>query len=443
MNRNRIVTILLVIFSFFSFFFLFNYSKVDIFAQTSCPSNIDPDSVECKEYLEAQHALLQKEKGKVQAQLKDEEYQQLSLKDKIYYINGQIEHTEITIQSLEVEIAANDISTKLLEKEILEMEDSISVLGQEISILGNTVNKRVSESYKYSFIGPIELFLDVKNFSTVIRKTKYLAITRTQDRKYLEEYNSKTSDIKEEELELEEKKAELQVKRNAVEAEQKELSLERELLKAQKFQREKLLADSKAKEALLEIQLQELITKSNEVTAQITALAMSLYKSGSIPANTPVKAGETVLGYQGHTGFAYGSHLHLYLGGGRNPFSINYFTLEGNRIYSNLASVPLGEGAILTQGYRPKNNPTHDAIDMIGGWTGGTYTVNHREVCCKNKLAYMGCIPAGEYNLHGEGTPVYPIKDGMATGAITDDCGGNYVVVDHGFGELSLYLHLR
>jgi len=40
------------------------------------------------------------------------------------------------------------------------MEEDIAVLEQEISILGNSVNKRVAESYKYSFIGPLELFLD-------------------------------------------------------------------------------------------------------------------------------------------------------------------------------------------------------------------------------------------------------------------------------------------
>ena len=70
MNRNRIVTILLVIFSFFSFFFLFNYSKEDIFAQTSCPSNIDPDSIECLDYLTEQLGSLEKKNRVYEEQIR-------------------------------------------------------------------------------------------------------------------------------------------------------------------------------------------------------------------------------------------------------------------------------------------------------------------------------------------------------------------------------------
>ena len=84
MNRNRIITILLVIFSFFSFFFLFNYSKEDIFAQTSCPSNIDPDSIECLDYLTEQLGSLEKASYHTK-QIANEEYQQLSLQENKLY----------------------------------------------------------------------------------------------------------------------------------------------------------------------------------------------------------------------------------------------------------------------------------------------------------------------------------------------------------------------
>jgi peptidoglycan hydrolase CwlO-like protein len=441
MNRKSIlVTIWVLLFSAISFLFMASYSEEHIYAQTTCPSTMNPDSVECLNYLRKQLEIIQKEQGKIEKQLKDEEYQQLTLQEKITYINNQIAQTERIIKSLEVEIAANDVEIKLLEKSIKEKEDNISLLRQEINILEKSVGQRITESYKYSFVGPLELFLDMKNLSSILRKTKYLSVTRSQDRKYLEEYNTKIVEIKAEEVILGEKKSDLQIKRNAIEDEKKALAESKNDLAGQKSEREKLLAESKAKEAQLEAQLQELVKKSNEVTGKITSMIMTLYRTGQIPANTPVKAGD-VIGFQGHTGFSYGSHLHFNLSGaGTGPLELGYFVVGGGRVYDGNAKSPLGNGAYLTQGYH-----FGYSLDMVGtyGWNYQKYYVAPNSVCCTGSFAYLGCVPEGWYNLNGEGTPVVAIKDGMVTAVRTDPCGGRYVIVDHGGGELTLYLHLR
>jgi len=437
MNRNRIVTILLVIFSFFSFFFLFNYSKEDIFAQTSCPSNIDPASPECLNYLKDQLYGLQKQQGALQSKITNEEYQQLSLQDRIAYTNIQIEQTEQSIKILEVEIAAHNIEIDLLRKNIDEKEESISVLGQEISILSNTVNKRVSESYKYSFVGPIELFLDVKNLSTVIRKTKYLAITRTQDRKYLEEYNSKTRDIKEEELELEEKKTELQAKRNAVEAEQKDLSLQRENLKAQKSQRERLLAESKAREV-------ELLAEYNKNRTQIDALDAAIIeyvgKYGDKAVDYGLITAGTWIGNMGNTGLSSGPHLH--------------FSIRDSQ-YGNPCS---GNIQIFENGYIVMGEPS---------WLDGLYTLRwpylHRgSLAFPLAGPHVILTPQKKGNWHpfyhqgyaidltsyrsdrsvNVGAPVYAVMDGTLF-KDTDPWGGKYAYVRHTNGWTTCYLHLQ
>ena len=416
-----------------------SYKQEDAYA-ISCPSGMDPASEACLRYLQDQLSLIQKEQGSIQKKLKDEEYQQLSLQEKIAYTNNQISQTEKVIKSLEVEIAASDVEIKLLEKSIIEKEDNISLLKQEISILEKSVIKRVTESYKYSYVGVLELFLDMKNLSNILRKTKYLAITRSQDKKSLEEYGEKVNIIKEEGELLTQKRAELQTKRNTTEQEKIELANTRNDLAVQKNERESLLAQSKAKEAELEAQLNELIKKSNEVTNQITSMIMALFRSGQIPANTPVQAG-TILGFQGHTGFAYGSHLHFNLSGaGNGPWELGYFTTSGGKIYDGNAVAPLGNGSYLTQGYHYGYS-----LDMVGtyGWNYQKYTVAANTVCCTGSFSSFGCVPANSYNLNGEGTPVMAIKAGMVTTVRTDPCGGKYVIVDHGNGEASLYLHLR
>ncbi len=441
MRRKRFVlTTILVLFSFSFFLGLLSYYEKPLFAQSSCPSDIDANSEACLQYLQNQLTEIQKQQNRVEKKLKAEEYEQLSLQEKIDYINNQIAQTENTIRSLEIEIASHNVEINLLEKSIQEKEDNVSVLGQEINVLDSTVVKRVTESYKYSFVGPLELLLDLKNFSTILRKSKYLAITRMQDREYLGVYNNKVKEIKQEEETLAEKKAQLQIKRNSIEEEKISLASSREELNAQKGEREKLLAESKAKEAQLAVELKNLINKSNQVTAEISSMIMSLFRSGQIPANTPVKAGD-VIGFQGHSGFSYGSHLHFNLSGaGNGPLELGYFRISGGKVYGQNAASPLGDGAWLTQGYH-----FGYSLDMVGtyGWSNDKYYVAPNSVCCTGSFTYLGCVPSGYYNLNGEGTPVRAIKDGMVTSVRTDPCGGRYVVIDHGKGEASLYLHLR
>jgi peptidoglycan hydrolase CwlO-like protein len=447
------ITILVLLFSFVCFIGLSGYYEKQVFAEISCPYP-DSYSEECLKYMEEELEKLEKEKGLVQKKLKDEEYQQLSLQERITYINNQIAQTETTIKTLEIEIASHDIEIRLLEKNIQEKEDNLSVLGQEISVLEETVGRRVSESYKYSFISPLELFLDFKNFDSLLRKTKYLAVTRTQDRDYLKVYGIKVQEVKTQESKLADNKAELQTKRNLMEEEKLNLSETKSDLANQKTERERLLAESKAKEATLAAELNKLSKESNEVTAIIQTIVLNRYRSGLIPVDRKVEAGD-IIGYQGHTGFAYGSHLHFNLSGvGTGPLELGYFKIDNGRIYDGIAKAPLGNGSYLSYGYH-----FGYSLDMYGNYNlnNQKYTLQQGEACCPLYLipsyergrlcdpnvSNQCCVRPGQYNLNGEGSPVYALKAGVVTTVQKDPCGANYVVIDHGGGELSLYLHLR
>ena len=98
-----------------------------------------------------------------------------------------------------------------------------------------------------------ELFLDIKNFSSVLRKSKYLATTRNNDKKALEQYTNTVSELELVEAELEDNKAQLELKRASREEEKSELGETINTLDSQKKEREKLLAESKIKEAQLPV----------------------------------------------------------------------------------------------------------------------------------------------------------------------------------------------
>ncbi|HRY22712.1 MAG TPA: hypothetical protein P5311_03045, partial [Candidatus Dojkabacteria bacterium] len=386
-KRDIVITIFLVIFSISFFFGLSSYYEKPVIAEDSCPLYMTPN--QCLEYLEGQLENLNSKKDAIQNELDEEEYQQLSLNEKIAYIRNQITQTENDIKSLEIKISAHNVEIELLEENIKEMEESVAVLGQEISTLEASVNRKVTESYKYSFVGPLELFLDTKNFSSILRKSKYLAVTRLQERESLRLFNTKVEQIKREEDSLAEEKAKLQETRNILESEKIELAESRNSLASQKAERERLLAESKAKEVILASELKILNQKANEVTAQITNLLLEEFRSGQIPIDTEVKAGD-IIGFQGHTGFAYGSHLHLnWRGSGDGPLALEYFKIKSGRVYGDKAISPLGEGAYLTQGYHAGYS-----LDMVGlyNWNYQSYYVGYKEVCCTGKLAYMGCV---------------------------------------------------
>jgi peptidoglycan hydrolase CwlO-like protein len=439
------ITILVLLFSFVCFIGLSGYYEKPVLAQSSCPENMEQSSEQCFQYLQDQLKKLQREEGNIEKQLEQEEYQQLSLSEKIAYTNNQIAQTETAIKSLEIEIASHNVEISLLEKSIQEKEDNVSVLGQEISILEGAVNRRITESYKSSFIGPLELFLDLTNFSSVLRKTKYLATTRSQDRKHLKDYNDKRATIKEEEHALAEKKAELQNKRNSIEKEKTELAGEREVLSVQKVERERLLALSRAKEAELLAELK----RNKEIQSQLDEKILAY-----INANMGNMTEEGYVAKGGKIGYIYpggnacsgstGPHLHfaastssssyfyanvdLYRTGhlvmgapsGREPAPDGWdwkFALPGKFV------VPLaGSGVYITQDYHDPNlNYIQDPdetqyyatdLSMIGGSANATVVA-----------AEAGYVKRG-----------------------TDYCGQDYVIIYHPDLEntqyRTIYVHL-
>jgi len=351
MNKQKIgITILVLLFSLFSFVVLSKYYDKPVLAQTSCPEGMASDSVECFNYLQEQLVRLQGQQGTIEKQLKEEEYEQLTLSEKIAYIKNQITQTENSIKSLEITVAAHNVEISLLEKTISEMEDNVSVLGQEISVLESSVNKRITESYKYSFVGPLELLLDVKNFSSLLRKTKYLAITRNQDKESLGVYNQKVSEIKEEETILTQKKVDLVIKRNSLEEEKTHLAEERAVLAGQKREREYLLVLSREKQAELLAELKRNKAIQAELDQKILAY---------INANMGTMTEEGYVGKGGKIGYIYpggnacsgstGPHLH--------------FAASTTTAYSFYPNIDLYKGGYLRMGEPSGIPPSPDGWD--------------------------------------------------------------------------------
>ena len=419
-------TFVLVLTTFFLFLMGYRDTKV---SATSCPSYMDPNSDACYKYLLNQYNTLQQQQTTIQKQLTQEQYTQLSLEDKISYMTNEIEQTQNVIQSLEIEIAANQIQITMLKNDIQEKEDAIAVMKQEISVLEETVNQRVTETYKYSFLSPFDLLLDSKSFAQVLNKIKYLAATRTTDIASLEDYAQKATALKKEEDELDAQRLDLQTKEDAIQAETTDLANKNKDLQSQVSEKNNLLAQSQAKSAALLATLRQnktvQVQLDAEITAYVNAHMQELLTYGFIKS---VKAGD-VIGYADpNTGkCSTGPHVHFGIDSNSSgTFSANvkpfptYLTWGAASglplasdgwnypyVYSNQYHVPLNGSVIMTQDY-------HQGFAIDLSLMGGTGNA-----------------------------PVLAASSGKLYRALDSGCNQNYALIIQDDGRRTIYLHLK
>lgn len=400
---------------------------------TTCPSHMS--DAQCLAYLQQQSQALQNQKSNLNSKIGIEQYNQLSLHEKINYIDSQIASSEAQIKKLELEIETKNVEIRILGRDIVELQNNIDTVSQEVHKLDSAIQKRMSLTYKYSFITPLEIFLESSNFESLLRRFKYLVETRKKDKELLEELSQKAEILKQEETVLAEKKVSVEMKRNEVEEDKTELFAEKESLTKQRDEKSYLLSLSQQKEADYNAKLATLKKQEDKITAQISNLIFNLYSKGQLPTNTPVNKGD-IVGFQGHTGLAFGSHLHFELrknGAVINPYSSGHFVWSNGSGSSRFPE----DNAIITQ--FPHSG--YSAIDMVSG---SDYLYQRGDkYYTKGVSCYGYRVPAGYYNLNGEGAPLRAIRNGKVSKVFTDACGGKAVIVDYGNGLTSMYLHLR
>ena len=422
--KKIFLTILLIFFSGISFCFLSSYVDEKVYAESSCPSSMDPDSRECFDYLQEQLKRLKKEESNMQSKIADVEYQKMSLSEKISYIAGQISQTEQRIKEIQLQVAASNVQIKLYEKSIKEKEDDISLLKQEVDVLEESTTKRITEVYKSSYIGMLELIFDSKNFSSILRKTKYLAVTRSQDRESIEEYSAKVNDLEDEEILLAETKIELEKTRNEIEKEKEELADSMSDLDRQKSEREELLQEAYAAEKTLLQALRNNKDQQAALDAQVMAYINShmdeMVEGGAVAAGS-------LIGYvyNGTSACSTGAHLH---------FGVN--SSSSGNFYANVD--------IFANGLLRTDGPSG-----IVGWDGwewpnvvsGAYVVPIGSNAIMSQDNHDGAAIDLIKQTNTGGSPVYAAAAGTLWRGL-DQCNQNYIIITHPNGYRTIYVHL-
>lgn len=440
------VVLAVVVFLGLSTFDLSSSTHALLAYETTCPYT---DLEECLVFFQEQANQIRSEQEKLEQSVDAENFEQLSLSQQISYLNSLIQETELKVAEKTVAIEQNTVEIQLLGKEIVSVQNSIDTLTQEIALLEDIMRKRTKTSYKMTFMSPLEILLDSNDFETMMRRMKYLVEAKKKDRLLLADMAVARNQLSDEESILADKRLEVQDIRNTIESEKAVLAEEEANLESQKAQQQVLMAESQRREQQYQQILAQLQGQLNSVEQSVTQLIISMFQKGQLGAGTEVKRGD-IIGFQGHTGCSLGSHLHYSISQGYsalNPFS--GFLTGGYPITAGQFGPPENNG-YLTQGY----HSDHLAIDMVdhsnGDQSGATYYKAKGEVSCPNPLwcDNYGCHSVDELlpaylPLRGEGAPIHASQDGTIYKSTADGYGGNYVIIDHGGGLTSLYLHLK
>lgn len=345
---------------------------------------------------------LKGEMDTINAQLQQKRGEKASLQNEIAIFDGQIRQLELQIQATSLEIERTQAEIDRTNQEIVgkekELADQKEYLKENIRVL-----------YEEGRVSAVEMIASSDDFSEYLDKNEYLGTIQIKIRDTFEK-------IKNLKKELEERKNRLTTENaNLTQLKQRQDGQLADLA-GQRAQKDALLAQTAGQEAAYQSQLN---AKADAFKAAERELQAILTRPSPAPVGNPgtgspagnyasvgnIKRGQ-VIGYQGNTGYSFGSHLHwgVYMGSmDVDPTSY---------VSSGRLTRPL-PGAPITQGYW--GTFSHRGIGWPGGWDIASYN----------------------------GAPIQAAADGNIIVNSNSGPFGHHIIIDHGGGLRTLYAHMQ
>lgn len=437
MKKLSIIVLFLLLLGSLAYFTRIGVTSVK--ADSLCPDGYTDK--QCYDYLIKKKNSLSSERKKIESSLKKIQVQEGDIVEELNQLKNQIKDNEYAISEKQVEVELKSIEIRNIGNEIGKTKTKIDTLKQEISNTYKQIDNAIMLGFKINSI-PTWYLVAQNDLISAIETLRYLDYVKKDQQAKLNHYTIVQSQLTSEEKILATAQAEIISKRNDLEKDNLDLIQLKSALKAKQSQQSQLLANLATMEKKLQAQKKQIASQQNQADREAASIAMKLYSEGKLGAGTKVSKG-TIIGFQGHTGCSYGSHLHFGLIRSSNkwqyaanvdPFAEGLLRKSGNYIVSGKGSAPYS-GALITQWFHEGRY-----LDMVstseGNQSGSRYFIAKGSLKCNTSYS-------GYHYLRGEGAPVRAILAGTVYRGSVDRYGGNFVIIDHGNNLRSAYYHLR
>lgn len=336
---------------------------------------------------------------------KNEEYQAILDKTQAD-INEKEEYSKALISKIEVlddKMAITRNSIEKLNKDISGKQAEIDKANADIDSQIDVLRERLRIIYMAGEVSNIEILLGAKDFSDLLDKAMLVETLSSYDQKLIEGINTELEKITEQKKSLEADKKELEATQASLKSDMDEFN---NLLEENDEILRTLYAESEDAEAALKSAAHE----SEEIEAQIQRYYASQNQSSSGSSGSSGGSGSGSSG-SSNSGSSGNS------GGGSVSGGVN---------------VPAGGGYVW---------PTPGFYYLSSEWSENRYTYNHGGIDIAG-AGIMGspCLAADS------GTVIYANNSCPHNWGKYGSCGcgggyGNYVMIDHGNGKMTVYGH--
>ena len=166
------------------------------------------------------------------------------LKTKITELGQQKNTLSSQIQQMDTQIALAELQVQRSEQKIISTQSEIEKLGSRIDnldsslgILSKLLIRQITKSYKTRTVSLVDLIFETKDMNDLTNKIKYLRTSQNNNQKLLIQVQEAKSSYEEQKIIREQKKRELDQLIIS-------LNLQKETLKGQQLQKERLLVET-------------------------------------------------------------------------------------------------------------------------------------------------------------------------------------------------------
>lgn len=243
---------------------------------------------------------LLKKRDALNAQIKQEQNNQLTLAQQAKNLDRQIAKNEIQVQALELELQKIQLEVQILKEEQNKLQTRLDEIQGKLQKTEEELKSSMNLLYKLSLSNNTILDKNTDFQQSIINEEKERATLRII-KASINEIKDLQAEVLAKKTEIDEKEKQASELQAQKEAQSNNLAMQQNALKWQKANKENLLTQSKQNQENLDAKVREASTQIAKIEAERAAIMNSL---ANLPATGSYVSAGQVIGFQGRSGLS-------------------------------------------------------------------------------------------------------------------------------------------